>query len=173
MKQKYFINFAVILLFELTTTLLASTTPPTQPCAVVVATEARAMAIAPTIDPIRGITLLSVDDYLPNHEVYEAYLDGLNVTIVQANDGKAALELIQAEPHRFRLVITDFKMPVMDGEQLVARITADPNLTHLKIVMASAETDLQKPQGVHVLIEKPMPSKAYFLFQLRQLLSTP
>ena len=58
--------------------------------------------------------------------------------VVQAADGAAALACLKASA--FDLVLLDINMPVMDGEQLLAAMRADPSLKASSVIVASTES---------------------------------
>lgn len=67
---------------------------------------------------------LIVDDSPSQLAVLEAELHTLGVSsIVKAVNGKDALDLLTESPYRFQIVITDLKMPVLDGMQLIESIS--------------------------------------------------
>ena len=53
--------------------------------------------------------------------------------VAQAADGEAAVEL--AQRHRPRIVLMDIRMPLLDGLEATARITADPQLAETRVVV--------------------------------------
>ena len=64
--------------------------------------------------------ILLVDDVEANRRVVELFLKACNVTMVQAENGKIAVEKFMEEP--FDLVLMDMEMPVMDGLEATRRI---------------------------------------------------
>src|SRR5690606_11709363 len=56
------------------------------------------------------------------------------VEVEQAEDGAAALEKLAARS--FELVITDLRMPRMDGLELVRRVSATPRAPRLIVITA-------------------------------------
>jgi len=56
------------------------------------------------------------------------------VEVEQAEDGEAALEKLAARP--FELVITDLRMPRMDGMELVRRVSAVPHAPRIIVITA-------------------------------------
>ena len=64
--------------------------------------------------------ILLVDDVEANRRVVELFLKSLNVTLVQAENGRVAVEKFMDEP--FDLVLMDMEMPVMDGLEATRRI---------------------------------------------------
>jgi CheY-like chemotaxis protein len=59
--------------------------------------------------------------------------------VVTAEHGARALEVLEARP--VSLVITDVRMPVMDGRELVRRIRADPRWARLPILVQTADRE--------------------------------
>ena len=63
--------------------------------------------------------VLVVDDDPLNRMMLTMGLEEQGHTVVQAEDGQAALELLESQP--FDLVITDIEMPRLDGHALLDR----------------------------------------------------
>jgi len=61
--------------------------------------------------------VLVVDDEVKMQRILEIMLRDMQLDVVRADNGKAALEVVAREP--VDLVITDMRMPVMDGIELV------------------------------------------------------
>ena len=105
------------------------------------------------------LRVLVVDDSPVNRMVLKALLTRLGINdIVLAEDGKAALEKLEADP-AFDLVMSDMWMPVMDGAELVKRIRADTRLAHLKVCSITADVEARmtyREQGFDMLLLKPV-----------------
>lgn len=104
--------------------------------------------------------ILLVDDEEAVRYVFERYLSILGYRVTTARDGAEALGLHQADPAD--LIITDFRMPYMDGGELLARVRRiDPQLPAILIsanpVDAGATLDdvrfFAKPVSMPVLAE--------------------
>jgi CheY-like chemotaxis protein len=67
---------------------------------------------------------------------------------VLAGNGRDALALLRQRD--FDLVVTDLKMPLLDGWQLIEAIRRDPRLAHLPICVVSAEPDGPVPSMARV-----------------------
>lgn len=82
---------------------------------------------------------------------------GFDVTI--ARDGREAWERLQGGD--FDLLITDYQMPRMNGEELCRRLREDASLSDLPVIILSArglELDLSRLQeelGLHKVLFKP------------------
>ncbi len=57
--------------------------------------------------------------------------------VLTASDGREALDTLMSEP--VDLVITDLKMPVMDGLELTRRLRSQPSKARIPILMVSGE----------------------------------
>lgn len=77
---------------------------------------------------------------------------------VVATNGSQAIDLVQKR--RFDALLTDMKMPVMGGAQLVHEIRrADPGLAAIVITAYTGESDLTiaKREGLLGILPKPVP----------------
>jgi len=83
-------------------------------------------------------TILIIDDDESFGETLEIYLSDLKCRILRANNGKSGLEII--EKLHPDLVITDYKMPLLNGLQVVKRTKEiDSNI---QIIMLTAFDDV-------------------------------
>jgi two-component system chemotaxis response regulator CheY len=62
--------------------------------------------------------------------------------VLEAGDGVQALEVLAADRSAIRLVLADWNMPVMNGFELLKQIRQDPELTSLKVMMVTTETEM-------------------------------
>ena len=83
-------------------------------------------------------TLLVVDDEASIRELVRAGLEAMDLQCELAASGEEALELFSAEPARFAAVITDLRMPNMDGTTMVHRMREIA--PGMKIIVASGST---------------------------------
>jgi CheY-like chemotaxis protein len=106
--------------------------------------------------PTGPSTILLADDEYAALEVLELLLRGEGFEVVTASDGQEALQVMAS--HTVDLVITDYKMPGMDGVELCARLQADPRFSSIPILMTSATYVIEKtpPPGVVAFIQKPI-----------------
>jgi adenylate cyclase len=80
--------------------------------------------------------LLVVDDNKVNRLLLGRSLEQQGHSIEMAENGRQALEMLQAKP--FDLVLLDIEMPEMDGYQVLERATADLRLRDIPIIITSA-----------------------------------
>jgi len=83
--------------------------------------------------------ILVVDDEEGARELFYTILSGEGYGVTLANDGEAALGHLKAGP--FDLIITDIKMPVMDGLQLLQEIRKSGLTTDVIMVTAYGEVE--------------------------------
>lgn len=73
-------------------------------------------------DELAGKRILFVDDEEIACEFVAQVLEDAGCTVLTAGDGRSASRVFQAEGGRFDLVITDWRMPDMDGRELIIDI---------------------------------------------------
>ncbi len=104
-----------------------------------------------------SVTILVADDEPLNRYFLSTLLGYEGVTVIEAADGAEALERVrQARP---ALVITDIKMPNLDGYDLVHHIRADAATAGTAIVLYTAHSELDAarlhPHAVDGVVYKP------------------
>jgi two-component system, chemotaxis family, chemotaxis protein CheY len=84
------------------------------------------------------IRFLVVDDFETMRRIIRGLLKEIGYqNIEEAADGVAALDTLRNVNCDF--VVTDINMPNMDGFELLARIKKDETLSHLPVLMVTAE----------------------------------
>ncbi|MCG8638197.1 MAG: response regulator [Desulfobacterales bacterium] len=68
------------------------------------------------------ISILLVDDEVSVIKIGTAILERFGYNVVSKRQGMEALHLFRKNPHGFDLVITDYAMPGMKGDELAAEI---------------------------------------------------
>ncbi len=109
----------------------------------------------------KGLGVLLVDDDVANIPRLSQALAPLNLWVECAANGSAALEKIDdlSDAHGFQgIVITDFKMPVMDGMELLRRVHALD--VDLPVIIISAYGEIAMAveaikTGAYDFIERP------------------
>jgi CheY-like chemotaxis protein len=103
-------------------------------------------------------TILVVDDEPENRRIYSEILTDLGYRVIDEPDGASALSDIR-QGEKIDLVITDFKMPGMNGLELVA--TLRNILPSIPVLMLTAYTSIDNfvqslSLGVFEYINKPV-----------------
>ncbi|MDQ6968221.1 MAG: hybrid sensor histidine kinase/response regulator [Mariprofundaceae bacterium] len=132
---------------------------PVQKTTTQITTPAHNTAKEHTLD---GCHALLVDDVTDILKIHQAMLSHMNITSDLAENGQIAFDLFQDPNKHFDIMITDYKMPIMDGLTLIKKIRADD--TKLPILMISAfgeDNQLQEVMKNNVtLLNKPINMEA-------------
>lgn len=118
--------------------------------------------------------ILCVDDSKSTRRIVSMFLNEIGFTnIYLANNGADALEVL--ENNHVDLVISDWKMPVMNGLELLNHLRASDKYKHMPFVMITAEAlkrnvEVAKESGVTTIISKPFTTESlakiiYSIFQ--------
>ncbi|AUC61670.1 Sensory transduction histidine kinase [Cyanobacterium sp. HL-69] len=83
--------------------------------------------------------ILIIDDDVTTHDVIQGYLKNENFTITATIDPERGLEL--ARELMPDVIILDVIMPKMDGWSVLTELKADPELTHIPVIMATIVSD--------------------------------
>jgi len=84
------------------------------------------------------LRFLVVDDFSTMRRIVKNLLQELGYANVQeADDGSTALPMLKSG--NFDFLITDWNMPQLPGLDLLKAVRADPKLTHLPVLMVTAE----------------------------------
>jgi signal transduction histidine kinase/CheY-like chemotaxis protein len=119
------------------------------------------MESRPAVQAQSGAHLLLVEDNLVNQKVVLAMLRKKGYRIDVANDGREALEKLDASEYPYDLVLMDIQMPVLDGLEATRVLRRDPRWRHLPVVAMTAHAmsgDREKclEAGMSGYIAKPV-----------------
>lgn len=89
--------------------------------------------------------VLLIDDDADLLEIYTFALEELGCAVTTAHDGQEGLE--QALALRPDLIITDVRMPRMNGLELCQRLRTDERLQATPLILHSSEQALFAPRG--------------------------
>lgn len=123
------------------------------------AAEVERVVEPPRAERLRGTEhILLVEDDSSLRMMMAGFLRGLGYSVVEADNGEAALEAVKKTAHPVELLITDITMPKMSGRDLADRLVTNfPKLHVLYIsgythdgavqtrALGASETFLQKP----------------------------
>src|SRR5437868_11697002 len=76
--------------------------------------------------------VLVVDDFADNREMYSEYLSFSGYDVVEAKNGKEAIDVAQARLPD--IIIMDLSLPVMDGWEATRRLKADEKTKRIPVV---------------------------------------
>jgi CheY-like chemotaxis protein len=123
--------------------------------------------------PEKAPEILLVDDNRQGLIARKSLLQELGYIIRTATGGEEALELFSTQ--KFDVVVTDFKMPSMDGIELIQRIRGlEPNA---RIILLSGFVEplglCEQTTGADVVISKSAGEVGHLMRSVKRLLSRP
>ena len=101
--------------------------------------------------------VLVVEDEQINREILGAIL-GRDYDVDYAADGKEAWEKLHADCVNYSLILLDLMMPVMSGYELLEKISSDPAVKAIPVIVMTSEKDAEVKsirQGAVDFISKP------------------
>lgn len=124
---------------------------------------------------IANIPILIVEDSAIQAEVLRRTLVAQGFSVTVAKDGAEGLEL--ARQQKPRLVISDIKMPVMDGYELCSKIKQEEDLKGIPVILLTELSDIKDivrgvESGADYYVTKPYDEK-YLLARVGTLLEKP
>ncbi|MGA8730253.1 MAG: response regulator [Terracidiphilus sp.] len=85
---------------------------------------------------------LVVDDSRTIRTILAKTLREIGFEILEAANGREALEVIEAEKAEVSLILLDWDMPEMNGLELLKRLRQAPEFSSMVVVMVTAQTEL-------------------------------
>jgi len=93
--------------------------------------------------------ILVVDDEPDVRKFVKMRLEAAGYEVHLAENGETALLLTQSiHPD---LILLDIKLPLYDGYEVLRRIRADPELSHIPIVLATADASVRIKEGSRLM----------------------
>jgi CheY-like chemotaxis protein len=102
--------------------------------------------------------ILVVDDNESTRSILAEALEYEGFRVTTAADGQHAWDLVQHTPFSYDLVLTDMRMPAMDGIELLTKITMDLPWIKVIVMTGAADPDLRvkaKLLGAFTVLSKP------------------
>lgn len=104
--------------------------------------------------------VLAVDDASIMRRIIGRCVQELGGELLEAENGKQALEVLAANPGQIHLIFLDWNMPVMTGFEALVEIKKNPATKDIPVVMATTEAgkaDILKAisAGASAYIVKP------------------
>lgn len=105
--------------------------------------------------------ILVVEDFKPNQEVALQVLQKFGCKVTIAEDGEEALDILEENPRKFRVVFMDCQMPIMDGYETTQEIRSRSWGKKLPIIAMTANSQEDEKEhclnvGMNDYISKPI-----------------
>ena len=80
-----------------------------------------------------------------------------DTSVLQAENGRKALDLLKETPRTPFLVLLDLAMPVLNGLQFLEHRAGDPHLRRIPVVVVSGNPRPPQPlEGIEAYLQKPL-----------------
>jgi len=104
--------------------------------------------------------ILIVDDFKTNTVVMKSALNMAGYTVDTSDNPYIALDMIKANENVYDLIVVDYRMPAMNGAELIEEIRKFPRYKTTPLLILSSETDtdkklLAKKAGATGWLKKP------------------
>lgn len=109
----------------------------------------------------RPLTILAVEDDQIERVFLEEQIKELGHNMMQAGNGKEALDILKKNKEVIDVVLMDRMMPLMDGLTAVRRMKEDPHLRRIPVIMVTGAAGKKEMQegldaGVFYYLAKPV-----------------
>lgn len=88
-------------------------------------------------------TILIVDDMSMNRQILRIMFES-EYHILEAADGKEALDIVKKNSSRIDLILLDVMMPVMDGREFLQRKKEDLTIAHIPVIIITSDDSRQQ-----------------------------
>jgi PAS domain S-box-containing protein len=124
---------------------------------------------ADILQQVHGALVLLVEDNDINQDVAVGILEEAGATAEIANNGKEAVRMVMAsgKPPKYKLVLMDLRMPVMDGYDATIEIRKQKDYNDLPIIAMTADAisgikEKCLKAGMNDFISKPIDPKNFY-----------
>lgn len=109
-----------------------------------------------------NLQILLVEDTVFFRRSIARVLTGSGHEVTMAFDGKDAIEILEKNPKKFNLIVSDIEMPRMNGFQLAKAVRKNPALVDIPMLAISSRADKKhidegKVAGFNIYLEKLKP----------------
>ncbi|UTF58707.1 PAS domain-containing hybrid sensor histidine kinase/response regulator [Gilvimarinus sp. DA14] len=110
---------------------------------------------------LKGLRILLVEDNVINQQVARGILRKVGISVISADNGQQALEILENSPEGFDAVLMDIEMPILDGISATKIIRKDKQLHNLPIIAVTAQAiqgdrEACLAAGMNEYISKPL-----------------
>ena len=116
-----------------------------------------------------GQTILLVDDHSSARKSIQRVLHHAGYRVLQASGGRRALKVFAESEHRVDLLIADWMMPGMSGQELVAKLRQQNSELRVLLISGYHNPKDAKPDASVELIRKPF-ARSVLIERVREVL---
>ena len=125
----------------------------------------QAHSLKSKLTTLLGSHILLVEDNALNREIIHGMLSFSGIIIQDAVNGKEAVDLYNANPSLYELILMDIQMPIMDGYEATKIIRSlDQKIPIVALTANAMVSDIQKTQsyGMNEHLNKPIEVEKLF-----------
>ena len=100
--------------------------------------------------------VMLVDDDEDLREITSLLLQSKGYLILEARNGREAIEVLIKAEHLPRLILLDLAMPILDGRGFLRWRETDPIVTKIPVIVISGSSLPVPLAGVDALLRKPV-----------------
>ena len=122
------------------------------------------------ISTLNSNYILLVEDNSLNCELIVKLLEDCSITIEIANNGKEAVEMFQSNPKKYKLILMDLQMPIMDGfeaTKIIREKNKDVPIIALTANVRKEDIVKTKEIGMNEHLGKPLDINSLFQVLLK------
>lgn len=109
--------------------------------------------------PLDHLRVLVVDDHETNRIILEEIFKSWQMEVMVACNAKQAIEIIQEsidEQTYFDLLVTDYQMPGMDGEEMLCEMHRNSFINKTKVIVLTSSEPIRDKNLYDACLEKPI-----------------
>ncbi|MBI9020602.1 MAG: response regulator, partial [Verrucomicrobia bacterium] len=104
---------------------------------------------------IEGCKILVVDDNATNRDILRTHLGLWDAIVTLAESGPKALKILEENPD-FDLILIDYNMPEMAGDDLAEQITQMEATQNIPLILMSSSLDTKRHELFKIVMHKPL-----------------
>jgi len=104
---------------------------------------------------IEGCKILVVDDNATNRDILRTHLGLWDAIVTLAEDGAEALKILD-ENSDFDIILLDYNMPGMAGDDLAEQITQMEATKNIPLILMSSSLDTKRHELFKIVMHKPL-----------------
>jgi len=114
----------------------------------------------------KNSTILVVDDFKSIRKVVSDTLHNYGFKTIEAENGQEALAILNEEAKNIDLILSDYNMPSINGQELLEKVKENSLFKNIPFVLLTSENDREKIMkakevGLDAWIQKPYKIKAF------------
>lgn len=90
------------------------------------------------------MNILAVDDVPLVRKMIKGAVEGLDWNIIEASNGREALNILNLNAHEINVILLDWNMPEMDGIEVLAHLKGNSRYNKIPVIMTTQVNEKEK-----------------------------